>query len=345
MRIAVDINHPAHVHFFKHFVRAVRAAGHQVMITASDKDLALHLLDHYGLEYVNLRSYGHGLLRKIVSLPVMDLRMLRAVRRFRPDLLIGVASVRAAHAAAMLRTRCINFDDSEHARWEVRLYLPFVKQVCTPTCYKRDLGPKQVRFNGYQELAYLHSSRFRPDPDILAEAGLTPGERFAIVRFVSWTAVHDLGQHGFRRDEKRRLVAELARRGRVFVVSEDAPRDTFEAHRLPVPPERIHDLLYYAQLCVGEGATMATEAGLLGTPAVYLSSLADTMGNFDELGGRYDLVRAYRTSDEAIAQATALLDHPSAKAEWAEKRRRLMAEKVDVTQWMIDLALGGPGAS
>jgi len=344
MRIVVDINHPAHVHFFKHFVWSMRAAGHEVLITASDKDMALHLLDRYGFEYVNLRSYGRHLVQKMIRLPIMDVRLWRAARRFRPDVLLGVASVRAAHAAALLRSRCIIFDDSEHARIEVRLYLPFVERVCTPSCFKRDLGPRHLRYDGFHELAYLHPSRFRADPAILGDAGLAPGEPFSVVRFVSWGAVHDVGQKGFRRDEKRRLVDTLAERGRVFVVSEGPLEAEFEPHRLTVPPERIHDLLFYAQLYVGEGATMATEACLLGTPSVYVSSLVGTMGNFEELGPRWDLVHAFRSASPAIADAAALAGDAEAKAAWGRKRERLLEEKVDVTQWMIDLVLGGPGA-
>lgn len=345
MRLVVDINHPAHVHFFKNLIWRMQAAGHQVRITASEKDLACRLLEHYGFDYINLRSYGRTLTRKAINLPVMDLRMYRAVKSFKPDLLLGLASVRAAHAAVLLRTRCVNFDDSEHARWEVALYLPFVHAVCTPACYKRDLGPKQVRYEGYHELAYLHPDCFRPDESILDEAGLATDEAFAVVRFVSWGAVHDVGQRGLTDAEKVRLVRALEARARVFVISEDSLNDHFRANRTEIPPERIHHLLHFARLYVGEGATMATEAGILGTPSLYISSLVGTMGNFDELMGRYDLVHAYRSGGDAINEAAGLIGNPNAKAEWRRKRRRMLAEKVNVTDWAMGLALrvGGGG--
>jgi predicted glycosyltransferase len=327
------------VHFFKHFIRVMRQQGHEILITASDKDLALHLLDHLGLDYVNLRSYGRSLLEMIISLPIMDVRLWQTARRFRPDLLLGVASVRAAHAAAALRVPCINFDDSEHARWEVKLYLPFVDQVCTPQCYRTDLGRKHHHYDGFQELAYLHPRWFQPDRTVLEQAGLEPDERFTVVRFISWSAVHDRGHCGFTPAEKRRLVTALAERGRVFVASEAPPEPEFAMYSLPVPAQRIHDLLHFAALYVGEGATMATEAGLLGTPAVYASSQVGTMGNFDELADRWDLVHSHRRGEEALADALALADRPEAKDEWQRKSETLMAEKIDVTQWMIDLVL------
>ena len=39
MNIVIDINHPAHVHFFRNFARGAEAAGHKVMVTASDNGL------------------------------------------------------------------------------------------------------------------------------------------------------------------------------------------------------------------------------------------------------------------------------------------------------------------
>ncbi|MBL7139312.1 MAG: DUF354 domain-containing protein [Planctomycetes bacterium] len=337
MRMVVDINHPAHVHFFKHFIRQMQEAGHALMVTASEKDVACDLLRAEGFAYTPLGRYGTSLWGKAVTLPVMDGRMVRAARAFGPDVLLGVASVRAAHAGFLLRRRSVIFDDTEHAKWEVRLYLPFADVVCTPACYRRSLGPKQVRYNGYHELAYLHPSRFRPDPSVLEALGAAEGERLAVVRFVSWGAVHDMGQHGFDPASRRELVASLERHARVLVVAEDALDPALEPYRCPLPPERLHDLLHYAAVYVGEGATMATEAALLGTPSVYLSSLVGTMGNFEELRDDYHLVVATQSKREAIDEAVRLASDPGAKRTWAERRARLLRDKIDVTQWMVDL--------
>jgi len=337
MRMVVDINHPAHVHFFKHFIRRMQESGHAVLITASEKDVACDLLRAEGFAYTPLGRYGTSLWGKIATLPLMDGRMGRAARSFRPDVLLGVASVRAAHAAWLLRRRSVIFDDTEHAKWEVRLYLPFADIVCTPACYRRSLGPKQVRYNGYHELAYLHPSHFRPDPSVLATLGGAEGDRLAVVRFVSWGAVHDMGQHGFDPASRRELVTALAQHARVLVVAEDTLDPALEPYRCPLPPERLHDLLHYASVYVGEGATMATEAALLGTPSVYLSSLVGTMGNFAELRDTYHLVVATQSKREAIDQAVGLATDPGAKRTWADRRARLLRDKIDVTKWMIDL--------
>ena len=48
MRILIDIGHPAHVHYFKNFIWQMQKKGHEFMITARDKEVALNLLDKYG---------------------------------------------------------------------------------------------------------------------------------------------------------------------------------------------------------------------------------------------------------------------------------------------------------
>ena len=53
MKIFIDINHPAHVHYFKNFIKIVTNKGHKVMITARDRDVAIDLLTKYKITFYN----------------------------------------------------------------------------------------------------------------------------------------------------------------------------------------------------------------------------------------------------------------------------------------------------
>ena len=55
---------------------------------------------------------------------------------------------------------------------------------------------------------------------------------------------------------------------------------------------------------------MATEAGLLGVPSVYVSSLVGTIGNFDVLL-RAGLVESFRDGGRALDRAEELLSNPA----------------------------------
>jgi hypothetical protein len=333
-RIVVDMNHPAHVHFFKHFIVEMRKRGHHVLITASDKDVTIKLLKAYGFDFVDMGTYGNTVPRKIASVPLMALRMIHAVRRFRPEVLLGIASSRAAHTAFVLRKRSIIFDDSEH-KGQLWAYLPFASTVVTPTCFKKNLGKKHMRYAGYHELAYLHPHRFTPNPQVLDEFGLSENTPFFIVRFVSWRAVHDMGEKGFTENGKRQLVRELMNRGKVIITSEEDLPSDLRRYSLSVSLEKVHDLLYYATMYVGEGATMASEAAVLGTPSVYVSSIS--AGTLEEQERKYGLLRHFRNEEDALRYAGELLRTDNLKERWREKKTTLLNDKIDVTQYMGDL--------
>jgi len=333
-KIVVDVNHPAHVHFFKHFIMEMKERGHEVLITASDKDVTIHLLHAYGFDFVNMGTYGNTVLRKIATVPLMDLRMVHAVWKFHPEVFLGIASSRAAHTAFALRKKSIVFDDSEH-KGQLWAYLPFASTVVTPSCFKKDLGKKHLRYAGYHELAYLHPHRFTPNPRVLDELGLSEESCFFVLRFVGWGAIHDLGAKGFSEKGKVKLVEELVKYGRVIITSEEKLPPDLQRYGLSVPPEKVHDLLYFARMYVGEGATMASEAAVLGSPSVYVNTISH--GYLEEEEKKYGLLQGFRNEDDALRCVVELLRVNDLKEQWREKRARLLKDKIDVTQYMAEL--------
>lgn len=143
-RVVFDIGHPAHVHLFRHVIARLERDGHQVLVTATEKEIATQLLREFGIPHISLGKPGRGLAEKGARLALATLKLLRIAAKFRPDVLVGMAPVRAAPVAWALRRPCIGMDDTEHAALQRRLYLPFVTVVLTPACYAGDLGRKQV---------------------------------------------------------------------------------------------------------------------------------------------------------------------------------------------------------
>lgn len=335
MRILVDANHPAHVHFFKHFIWSMQQRGHEVSITASRKDVVFDLLKHYNFAYIDLGSYGHSLLSKLVQFSLMSIKMWRAARELRPDIILGIASIRGAHVGRLLRgCQSVIFDDTEHASEQIRLYLPFADRVFTPSCFRKELGHKHQRYQGYHELAYLHPSRFTPNPAVLDDAGIDSDNPYFLVRFVSWESTHDIGYHGISDAGKRKLIQRLAEHGRVIITAESELPGEYEQYRLPVEPQLLHDLLAFAHLYVGEGATMASEAAVLGTPSIYVNPLgAGTIDQQQALG----LLHHVPDEDEAIELAVQLAADADAPARHSRRRATMLQEQSDVTQWMVEM--------
>lgn len=340
MNILVDINHPAHVHYFKNFIKEMEKRGHKILITATEKEMTYELLKTYQLDFFKMGPHSKPIIKKIINLPIMDFKMYLAARKFKPDIFLAYGSIRAAHAAAVLQKPCINFEDTEHATGQISLYLPFAKCVCTPSCFSRDLGPKQVRFKGYLELAHLHPNRFIPNPAVLQEIGLKETDTIIIVRFVSWGATHDIGHHGIT--DKTGFVKTLEKFGHVIITSEGDLPTELKPYLMKISPEKLHDLLSYATLYVGEGGTMAAEAAVLGTPSLYVSSLAGTMGNFTELEETYDLLYSFTDTDAALEKAIEILQDKKSKEKWTMKREQMLKDKIDVTAFMIWLTENYP---
>jgi len=333
MNIVVDINHPADVHLFKNFILKMKEKRHKILITATQKDVSIELLDNYGFDYINLGSYGCSIIKKIINIPIIDFKMYNTIKKFKPDIFVGFGSIRAAHVSRLIGKPCIAFEDTEHSILEHILYMPFTNVICTPSCYNKDLGKKQIRFNGYKELSYLHPNYFNPNLAVLDKVGLNKEDIYIILRLVSWEAPHDVGQYGVQ--NKVAMVEELEKYGRVFITSEGKIDKELERYKLEISPEKMHDFMNYASLYIGEGATMATESALMGIPSIYISSLVGTMGNLVELEQKYGLIYSYNDQNKAMKKAIELIQKPDLKEEWKKKKDKLLKDKIDVTEFMI----------
>jgi predicted glycosyltransferase len=159
------------------------------------------------------------------------------------------------------------------------------------------------------------------------------GTPFSILRFVSWEATHDLGQRGFSDAEKALLIEDSLHRGRVIISSETQALPILLGSNTRVPPTQIHNLLYYATMYIGEGGTMATEAAVLGTPSIFVSTLSG--GNWDELEHKYQLLLAFRDSRTAIERVSEMLAMDDLRETWHARRERMLADKIDVTRFIV----------
>ncbi len=337
MKVLVFINHPADVHQFKNMIWILEEHGHTVKILARHKEVSFYLLDIYGFKYMPIGKLHASIIGKAYELITTDYKCYKLAKEFGPDILVDVA-IYGSHISRLIRKPSIIFNDTEIANLTNMLYVPFANVICNPSCFKKNLGGKQVRYNGYHELAYLHPNYFKPDSSVLDELGLSEKDNFVILRFVAWQAAHDIGQHGFDMPTKRKLVEEISKYARVFITSEIPLPSEFDKYKVTAPPEKIHDLLYYATILIGDTQTMTTEAAVLGTPAIRCNSFVgpNDMGNFIELEKKYDLIYSFREPDKAIQKAVELLQQPDLKKQWAKKRERLLVDKIDVTQFMVD---------
>lgn len=343
MRVLIDIGHPAHVHFFKNLVFNLQHDGHDVRITTRDKEVSIALLEAYGLPYELRGEMYNGMFKKAIGMLKIDLKLYEIAKKFQPDLLMGVGNPYVAHIGTLLRKPAIIFTDTENVKTSSLLTYPFASSIITPEYFQERLDPKkQVKIRGFKEIAYLHPKYFVPDPKVLTDAGVSPDERLIILRFISWGASHDTHLKGITRDEVGAVIRDLSGYGRVLITSEKPIEGIPEKYRIHLPPEKMHSLLSFASLYIGEGGTMATEAAVLGTPSIHIESTSDgrasgeLSGNFRELRDTYELMYFYATHQEALAKAHEILTDDQSKRKWALRRTRLFSDVIDVTSWLTD---------
>jgi predicted glycosyltransferase len=328
MKVIITIQHPAHVHFFKHAVWALEDEGVDVRIYCREKDVAMTLLDNYDIEYEILAGDTSGLASLAKTQAVYEMKLLKRAREFDPDVLAAIAEPAVTHIANLIDSQSLLFTDTEHATLQNMLAFPFANRICTPECYSEEIGPKQFRYPGFHELAYLHPNRFEPNASIVAQEGLDPNKKIAIIRTVAWEAAHDIGQKGF--DNIREVVKRIQNKEiQVVLTSEGTVPSDLEQYQFSLAPEKIHHLMAYSDLFVGESSTMAAECAVLGTPAIYVNSLE--LGYISELEEKYSLVKHIRNL-ESINQLMSYVDNIMGESyNYDSKRSKMLSDKEDTT--------------
>ncbi len=340
MRYLFYFGHPAHFHLFKHTVAALKADGHEVDLFCKTKDLLEDLLRASGWAYTNIlpQGKGEGRLALATDLLARNGRLLRHCLRHRPDLMAGT-SPEVAQVGRLLGipSLVLNEDDVNVVPLFARAAYPFCTAVVAPE--QTDLGRwagKGITYPGYQKLAYLHPNRFTPERS-RAEHLFAGRERYFVLRFVSLTAHHDVGIGGFTPEMARRVVRLLEPHGAVWISAEGELGEDLARRKIRLNPLDIHHALSFATLFVGDSQSMTVESAMLGTPSVRFSDFAGRISVLEELEHTYGLTVGIPTSEPERLFGTIqrLLDHGDLQAAWAERRDAMLADKIDLSAFLI----------
>ncbi|MDO8578461.1 MAG: DUF354 domain-containing protein [Dehalococcoidales bacterium] len=330
------INTPSQAHTWRHVIEGLLTNGSDVNILAREYGDTPKLLRSFGFPYTTFKPVGSKFWRLLAVVNHFQ-TCYRIARDIRPSLIIGFG-LDAAVTATLLGKPSVAFFDDEHTVWQNRMTSLLATRIITPDTFQKTLGKNHVRMKGYKELAYLHPSYFAPDPTIYDELKIERGEPYVILRFNLLDAIHDIGRHGLSVSSQIDLVKKFEKHAHVFVSPEGSLPKELERYRLQIPYDRIHHALYYANLLVSNSCTMTTEAAILGTPAVRIHPIVGRNVDpmiFSELEQRYGLIYSYRNTRDAVQKAIELISRPTLKEEWTKKRKKLLADKIDVANILL----------
>ncbi len=353
MNILIVSAHPAQVHGFKYVREELLKAGHTVYWGTTPKDIAVDLLNTYGIKHFVLEKapktfFGrvHAMLRNLWSL-------IPFLHRHKIDLIVDRYEPFTTVAAWLTRTPHICLADTEHAARICKPLMQMCDSVLVPDCFYEPVVKKQMYFPGNIEMFYCRLGRF-----VLNEPwsllGFEPGTRYAIVRFVKWDAYHDtklIG--GYTPEDKIHLVHSLIEAGlRVLITSEAELPAELEQYRTRVPIERMHDVMACAELFIGESSSMASECVVLGTPAIYVDEVGRGYTDEEAREGLLYMYRPYADKTtwqeakpddkdfilggrkESIEKAIEIASPSFNREEWRKRHQAWMATKFDCTAWL-----------
>ncbi|HBG28861.1 MAG: hypothetical protein A2Y10_16860 [Planctomycetes bacterium GWF2_41_51] len=333
MRVIVDISHPSQVHFFKNLILKFRKNKDKVLITARGKDVTLDLLKNLNFKHICLSHQTGGVFSMARELILRYVLMWIIVKRFKPDILIAETGVTIGLIGLLLRIPRIVEEDTEHAKLQRMIGLPFVSIIMTGLGYLGNHGRRERKFKGVWVQSYLNPEYFTPDASVLTDAGIDSSEPFIVLRMVSWSAAHDTGLHGYTEKQYLEIINKLSKYGRIIISSEGALPQSMAQYRNPVSPEKVHHLLAMALLYIGEGATMAAEAAVLGTPAIFCNPLP--LGYLKAMEKDYQLVYNCENFDAGFEIAEKLLNIDNLKELWQQRRKKLLDESEDINEFMF----------
>ena len=354
MNILIVSAHPAQVHGFRLLREELVRDGHSVFWATTNKDIAIDLLEKYGIDYFLIEKAPKSFLGRVRSMLRNLWRLIPYLCKNKIDMVVDRYEPFVTVAAWLTRTPHICEADTEHAAIKCAPLIKMCNAALYPDCFYEKISDDMIYFPGNIEIHYLHPNRFTPKPvwDLI---GMKPGTRFAIVRFVKWDAWHDTQLvGGFTIEQKRELIARLSNHLRVFISSESELPADLEPYRIHIPIERMHDVQASAALFVGESATMASESVVLGTPAIYIDEVG--RGYTDE-EAREGLLWMFRPVsnrealkegepawisggvEECIAKAEYLASPSFDTTSYAQRHKAWMATKIDCTAfltWFIE---------
>jgi predicted glycosyltransferase len=290
VRIWIDCTAPAHPVVFRPIVQRLRAAGHEVDVTARDYAQTLDLCRRLGLEH---RPFGaHGGARrtgKLTALVSRSARLWRYARRRRFDLAIAHGSNDLAVVARALRVPAVDMFDYEWATLQHNVGCRPARRVMTPDSIPPErlrrygVGPRKLaQFPGLKEEYYL--ADFEPDRSLLTQLGLEDDRVLVAVRPPPDVSLYhrkanrlfpQVLDHIGRNPGVRAVVVPRTHEQRRFLRWLDLPS-------LVVPEGAVdgQSLVALVDVVVSAGGTMNREAVALGTP-VY-TTYGGRLGGVDE---------------------------------------------------------------
>jgi uncharacterized protein len=339
MKILVALGHPAQFHLFKNVIEKLFRNGHVVQIVISDKDILKKLLAEKGFDYrtISEGKQNESIFDKALKILRSTGNLFKIVRSFNPDLMVGTLS-QPAFVSFFMRIPYVFMgeDDITYTFLQGLITYPFVTTILAPEPTNVSIFKyKKCSYKGYQKLAYLHPSVFKPDISVLKKNHVKPP--FYLIRIVNFNAYHDVGIKGLSEQLMDLLIEKMEVHGSIYISSEVPLSKKYAKYSVPVNIGDIHHLLAFSDIYIGDSQSMAVEAAVLGTPSIRFNDFAEKISVLKELEHRYQLTISINSGNpqKLLDTVDAMLATKALKPLYKNRKEKMIADKINVSEFMV----------
>jgi len=286
-----DVVTPKSVMFFRPIIEVLQERGNEVIITTRSSEgyiETIELLRLYNLDYYDKGEFGGGNLKDKLNASLnRQSELMDIISHLEIEKLICLCSVDANRIAYGLGIPIINFydiplsdyrTDFKKALPQARLTLPLSDKVLKPFVVPDEIF---LRFSLEQDQIYeyqfidplLWLKDFVPDyeyvQDIFKKYKIDKEKPFIVIREEEYKSSYVNKKYPFLYETIVKLKHELDV-NIIFIPRYESDYLKIEFPDCYVLEEKIvvQHLLYYANLFIGGGGTLNTEACFLGTPTI-----------------------------------------------------------------------------
>lgn len=347
MKLLIALNHPAHYYLFKFMAKELEKNGHLVKYVIKGKDILEKILVEDKVSYtrlINRKKRKKNLFSILKNLGIemirQDYNLLKFLDTFYPDIMIGT-DISISHIGKLkgIPSVIFNEDDIEINKLFCYSTYPFASHIVTPiNCNVGHFKIKQIKYDGYQKLAYLHPNWFKPDINIVRKYFSNDNPYF-LIRLVSFTAGHDIEKKhcGIGMELMRKIVKILQQKGEVYITSEEKLPSEFSKYELTIDLTDIHHILYFSDLFIGDSQSMIVESAMLGVPSVRFNSFVGKISVLNELEKKYCLTSGIKNNKPELLLETInrLKQTEKLREIYQQRREKMLSEKIDVTSFIV----------
>lgn len=341
--------HPAKYHLFRVVVNQLKKDGHEVDIIITGRDILEELVQKEGWDYTKIFSNGrkikgvHIYISAGIYLVLTILKLLWITKGKKYDLFVSDDLITFVGRFRGIPSIFVT-DDDLSAVPESSILMSSANYIFAPSiCDLGRYNKKKLGYWGYKSLAHLHPNHFVPDRTKL-DSHTAQLNRYFFIRTVSATSTHDLGKKGITDEVLRKLVNHLNKYGKVILNSERQLPPDLQEHVLDFDKNNVAHYLSFATIFVSDSTTMCAEAAVLGTPSIEFDDWYSDFKQYEELNGKYGLLQGFGTSQtqEMLNHIDILLSMEDLKAQFFEKRKAMLNEKIDVSAFLYWLVSDFP---